>query len=111
MPANDLRLWFAEARSIRRSIAPTRSSATPADRLGHRFGGPGVANKFAEVSHISWNGLELNLWRVPGLGLSHNAATTPRRCLVRAATDDPSEVRCGEGIAAAANSGPHGLTP
>ena len=42
---------------------------------------------------------------------SHNAATTPRRCLARAATDDASEVRCGEGIAAAANSGPRSLTP
>jgi hypothetical protein len=30
---------------------------------------PGVANKFAAVSHVSWNGLELDLWRVPGYGL------------------------------------------
>jgi len=27
MRANELRLWFAKARSIRRSIAPIRSSA------------------------------------------------------------------------------------
>jgi hypothetical protein len=27
MRANELRLWFAEARSIRHSIAPTRPSA------------------------------------------------------------------------------------
>jgi transposase-like protein len=42
---------------------------------------------------------------------SRNAAATPCRCLARAATDDASEVRCGEGIAAAANSGPRSLTP
>jgi hypothetical protein len=42
-----------------------------------RFGGPGVANKFAGVSHVSWNGLELNLWHVPGLGLYAYKITAP----------------------------------
>jgi hypothetical protein len=42
-----------------------------------QFGGPGVANKFAGVNHVSWNGLELNVWHVPGYGLYAYKITAP----------------------------------
>lgn len=38
---------------------------------------PGVANKFAGVSHVSWNGLELNVWHAAGYGLYAYKITAP----------------------------------
>jgi len=46
MRANELRLWFAKARSIRRSIAPTRSSAAGEGAWYHT---PSILSRADEV--------------------------------------------------------------
>jgi hypothetical protein len=40
-------------------------------------GGPGVANKFAVVDSVDWNGLRVSLWHVPGYRLYAYNITAP----------------------------------